>query len=99
MLCPYFDQHDQIEFVYGNEIMTHYVMEAKIPLTALGITDLSTNPLKKNYDIWLHWTMECGNDYFNLKGDINPIPEPTTLLLFTAGLPLLAGKMRRKKTA
>lgn len=73
-----------IDFVYSTdeEKTSHYVMEARILLTDLGL-DLSD---MNDETIWLHWTMKCGNDYLNLKADINAVPEPASLILFATGL-------------
>ena len=43
----------------------------------------------------LHWTMDCGNDMLNLE--VNPIPEPATVLLLAPGLAALYGYSRRRK--
>jgi len=81
------------EFIYTlNPEYTHYVMEAKIPLSALGLSGIShATPVK------LHWTMQCGNDDINLLADYNPIPEPATLSLLGLGLVGLLGLRRRTK--
>jgi len=48
--------------------------------------------------IVLHWAEYCGNDYINLKADINhpPIPEPGSLTLFTIAVLSLGGLSLRK---
>jgi hypothetical protein len=43
-----------------------------------------------------HWTMTCANDVIE-GGAPAPVPEPTTALLFGAGLAGLAGLYRRKR--
>ncbi len=72
------------DFVYSVNQNSHYVMEAMIPLNMLGMHDavygLSTQKLNIN------WTMQCGNDYLNLDADVNPVPEPATLILLGTGL-------------
>ncbi len=72
-----------INFVYSGEQYTHYVLEAAIPLSSLG---LSANPGDPVSLLSIHWTQECGNDYLTLNADVNPVPEPSTLLLLGAGL-------------
>lgn len=68
-------------FVYSaDSVNTHYVLEAAILLSDLGLDANSIHP------VTIHWTMECGNDNLNLAADVNPVPEPATLLLLGTGL-------------
>jgi hypothetical protein len=84
---------DQVEFVYSSEQNSHYVMEAKIPLFLFGIT---TYPGMEPKKLYVHWTMECGNDYLNLKGYVtHHAPEPASMALLASGLVGLFG-LRRK---
>lgn len=74
------------EFVYGSLYNTHTVIEARIPLAWINADD----------DVWMHWTMKCGNDYLNLHGTVTTTPEPATVMLLGSGLLGLAGLRRRK---
>jgi hypothetical protein len=80
-----------VSFVYSGEQYTHYVLEAAIPLSSLG--------LNANDSLSIHWTQECGNDNLTLVADVNPVPEPSTLLLLGSGLigAGLLGLRRKKK--
>ena len=83
------------DFIYtSSPINSHYVMEGKIPLDTLGLSYDGSG----DSDVWIHWSMACGNDYLNMKGDVNPyvVPEPASMILFGSGLLGLAG-LRRKK--
>ncbi len=86
---------DWVDFVYSGNQNTHYVLEAGIPLSSLGLNSNSSQNLT------VHWTMQCGNDALNLPADVNPtppppIPEPGTMLLFGSGIiGLLATTVRR----
>ena len=77
-------------------IQTHYFLEARFPLAGLG---LSANPGDPDQDLWLHWTMKCGNDVLNLKADIDPVstPEPATFALLLSGLGFGWRSFRNKK--
>ncbi|MGD9162958.1 MAG: PEP-CTERM sorting domain-containing protein [Desulfobacteraceae bacterium] len=78
-----------VNLVYSSEINDHYVIEASFLLSDLGLTAGDT--------FGLHWTMRCGNDEVDLTADINPVPEPATMLLLGTGLVSLAGFRRKFK--
>ncbi|MCM8774592.1 MAG: PEP-CTERM sorting domain-containing protein [Candidatus Omnitrophica bacterium] len=80
---------DAIDFVYSSSQNTHYILEARIPLTLLGVT---ATPGSSITPIFLHWTMECGNDFLNLSADINPVPEPSSLVLMLLSFLGLGGR-------
>lgn len=81
-----------VDFLYTTtSVNSHYVMEAKIPLSFLSLD------AQNDHDVWSHWTMMCGNDPLNLHGDVNAnaVPEPATvslMLLGGAGLGLVGRK-------
>jgi hypothetical protein len=66
----------------------HYVIETSFLLSDLGLVP--------GDDLGIHWTMRCGNDVLNLTANVNPIPEPATMLLIGSGLIGLAVGFRRK---
>ena len=83
-----------IEFVYSNmDPNNHYILEAKIALSLLGLNAEPGNPITP---ILIHWTMACGNDALNLPADVNPVPEPASLLLVAMGLFGLGGAHYKK---
>ena len=52
--------------------------------------------------VLMHYTETCGNDVFNLKGDVVLVPEPGTWALFGLGTVLVGacvGWRRRRSSA
>jgi len=85
-----------VDFVYSYVQNTHYVLEARIPLAALGLTPADHTSAVRDID--LHWTMQCGNDSINLRADVNPsAPEPGTMVLLLTGLAGGAGRIFLRK--
>lgn len=82
-----------VAFVYGDEQNSHYVLEAAIPLSALG--------LAFGDSVTVHWTMECGNDFLDLNATVKPVsqsgplPVPEPGPFFLAGMGMLVGVVAR----
>jgi len=64
-----------------------WVIESRFDWTSIGGDPASS--------FGLHWTMDCGNDRLNLQ--VNPVPEPATMLLLAPGLAALWGYSRRRR--
>lgn len=80
---------DGVSLAYSDEAVNgHYVIEAMFLLEDLG--------LKPGDTFVIHWSMQCGNDFLNLEADVNPVPEPATMLLFGIGLCGLAFVGRKR---
>lgn len=68
-----------------------HVLEWEVDMSGLSAADIAAltgGPLQ------FHATLECGNDL--IDQEINPIPEPGTLMLFGMGLAGLAYRLRRR---
>ncbi|MFC2061068.1 PEP-CTERM sorting domain-containing protein [Elusimicrobiota bacterium] len=81
-----------VDFAYSGNQNSHYVLEARIPMSLLNLTYGDKHMLN------IHWTQECGNDYLNLEADINPIPEPGSIMLLGVGILGIIGIRRFRKT-
>ncbi|MBD3161572.1 MAG: PEP-CTERM sorting domain-containing protein [Candidatus Eisenbacteria bacterium] len=77
------DSHTLAGYSYG-WFSGRYAIEAKVDRSLIGSVS--------SYD--LHWTMGCGNDAGDLHANVDPIPEPASLLLLGGGL-FAAGAARR----
>lgn len=73
----------------------HWFMELTITVDG-GIEDLLVNE-QNGGGVGLHWTMECGNDYIDVRDDtpFTPVPEPATMVLFGMGILGVALRARR----
>jgi hypothetical protein len=89
---PSYNLASSSDLIYRSNANAHYVIETRIALDTLGLKGVNSS------DIWLHWTMECGNDVLKLNADTHAVPEPTTLFLFGSSLLGLFG-FRRKISA
>lgn len=82
-----------IDFAYSGPENSHYVLEARIPLQALGLSDGDS--------VSIHWAQQCGNDYLTLSARSTvPIPEPASMVLVAQGLLALgiAGLRKSRKS-
>jgi len=84
-----------ISFVYSSEQNTHYVLEARIPLDYLGLSADIGDPVTY---LNIHWTMECGNDVLDLKADVNPVPEPASIIMMGLGLLSILGLRVKRRS-
>lgn len=73
------------DLVYSELNNTHTVIEGRVPLAMISAGDT----------VWMHWTMECGNDVLNLEGHV--VPEPLTVVLFGSGVLGFFGLKRRQR--
>jgi len=70
-------------FASSTEQNSHFVLEGRISLAALGLDAASSR------NTFIHWTMDCGNDVIP-----PPVPEPASMTLLGLGL---AGIVALKK--
>lgn len=63
-------------FAFSDNINSHYTIEARIPLAALGLVP------SDGYNV--HWGMGCSNDYLDLQ--VAPVPEASSMMLMGSGL-------------
>lgn len=73
----------QVDFAYGPNVNSHYVIQAKIPLEKLNLNTTSSS-------VKVQWTMSCGNDFATLPGLYNPLRSPT----LTVNAPIIKGTTR-----
>lgn len=85
-----------VDFVYSGNQNSHYVIEAMIPLSMLGLENAIYGVAPAIQKLNINWTMQCGNDFLNLDADVNAVPEPGTMLMLGIGLAGLAGINRKK---
>ena len=82
-----------VNVAWGAISSRHNFMEVSIDVDA-ALEDVLTNQFG---GIGIHWTMECGNDFIDVKDDTPfvPVPEPATLVLFGMGVLGIALRARR----
>jgi hypothetical protein len=76
-------------------LQTSYWTIVELDLVALFGADWAS----KGLTLGTHWTMSCGNDAVKGVAQVDPVPEPATMLLFGTGLLGLAGAARRRQVA
>lgn len=67
-----------------------WILEGRMPSALFGGLAYQGNHIR------LHHSMACGNDYINLLGDLDVVPEPATMGLLGFGLLGLFGLRKRK---
>jgi hypothetical protein len=71
----------------GRRDTSHWIIEGYVPISAFG--DDWGKPLE------MLWTETCGNDI--IRGQLNVVPEPSTMLLLGLGLVGIVGKKLRNR--
>jgi filamentous hemagglutinin family protein len=65
---------DMIDFVYSENQNSHFCLEARIPLSLLGLSADSGT-------LAIHWTQQCGNDSLKLTAGLDPVKAEPNLIL------------------
>ncbi len=81
-----FKYSDSMSGYGSNSGDDHYFISAAIDLSLISGADLAMN------DLTLHWAANCNNDFIMLKTSTH-VPEPSSLLLMSAGFIGLFGSL------
>ncbi|WP_073611399.1 PEP-CTERM sorting domain-containing protein [Desulfopila aestuarii] len=94
------DKYFGLELKYSNvgEYTDNSNVKSYYRIVAFDLVDVLGEEWNTEFlTIDAHWTMSCGNDEINGRIEIDPVPEPATMLLFGTGLVGLTSVLRRRK--